>query len=105
MNDFRLAIPVLTSRLPLRKVYLFELLSRSRGTRLISHTTRNRSSVSVQIGTPRMAGEAVSNANSSQSMTTASAMIRMVRAMAVGRIQGLPVQIGELDGSVEGVDK
>ena len=105
MNDFRLAIPVLTSRLPLRKVYLFELLSRSRGTRLISHTTRNRSSVSAQIGTPKIAGMAAPKEISSQITTMASARIRMVLAMALGRIQGLPVQIGELDGSVEGVDK
>ena len=103
-NDFRLAIPVLTSRLPLLSVYLLEVLRRSRGMRLTSQAMRNRSSVSVQIGTPKIAGVAAPNANSSQITTIASARIRMVLARALGRIQGLPVQSVEPDGSGE-VDK
>ena len=86
-------------------MYLFELLSRSRGTRLAIQTTRNRRSVSAQIGTPRMAGKAAPKENSSQITTVASARIRMVLSRALGRIHGLPVQSAELDGSVVFVDK
>jgi hypothetical protein len=95
----------LTSRLSLLRVYLFELLSRSRGTRLAIQTTRNRRRVSAQIGTPRMAGKAAAKENSSQITTAAIVRIRMVLSRALGRIHGLPVQSAEADCSVELVDK
>ena len=72
--------------------------------RLTSQAMRNRSSVGAQIGTLKIACVAAPNANSSQTTTMARTRIRMVLAMALGRIQGLPVQIVEADGSVEGVD-
>jgi hypothetical protein len=91
-----LAIPVLTSRLPLRSAYLFEPLSKSRGTILTSHATKNVKSVSVQIGMSKMAGRAGPNVNSSQITTVARTRIRMVLAKALGRIHGRPVQSVEL---------
>ena len=92
MKFLVLAIPVLTSRLPLRNVYLFELLMRSKGRRLTSQTMRNKSSVGVKIGTPKIDGVSALNTNSSQTTTMASTRNSIVLDVTLGSIQGRPVQ-------------
>jgi hypothetical protein len=85
-------------------VYLCEALSRSKGTRLTSHTTRNRRIVNAQRDMPRTAVDAALTYASSQAAIAAKMKIRRVWTTASGVIHGLPVQMAELEGSFAFVD-
>ena len=97
MKDWRLAMPVLTSRLSLRRVYLCVARRRMRDMRLSSHATRKIMAVHVKTAMPMMADDATLARFSNQTIMTARMTARMVLATASGVIQGLPVQIGVVD--------
>ncbi len=92
-------MPVRTSRLPLRRVYLCAVRRNTRGRRLISQTRRNAMIVHTQIGIPKRSAAATLSKDSSQIMIAPRTTTRIVRETAAGVIQGLPIQIGVLDGS------
>lgn len=93
-------MPVLTSRLPLRSVYLWAALSRRSGTRLISHITKNAESVHVQTGTPTIMEVAALSRLSNQTIIMPRTMASTVLATTAGVIHGFPVQITAEDCAV-----
>ena len=88
----RLAMPVLTSRLSLRSVYRCDALRITSGIRLASHTIKNRMPVHVQTGTSRILMDAALAKASIHRTNAAATNTIIVRAIACGRTQGLPVQ-------------
>ncbi len=100
----RLAIPVLTSRLPPRRVYLCAIRSPISGVRLAIHMMKNIRAVQVQTARPRIFEEAALSRFSSQMITAPTMAMSIVLAMAAGVIHGLPVQTTVVD-CAEDVDK
>ena len=90
-------MPVLTSRLPPRVVYLCAIKSPISGIRLATHIRINIRAVHVQIARPRMFEEDALSRFSSHMITAPTIMASIVLEMASGVIQGLPVQITVLD--------
>ncbi len=100
----RLTIPVLTSRLPPRTVYLCVIRSPASGIRLAIHMMRNVKAVHIQTARPRIFEDAALSRLSSQIITDPTMMKSIVLAMTSGTIQGLPVQTTVVD-CAEDVDK
>jgi hypothetical protein len=103
-KDWRLAKPVLTSRLPLRNVYLCDVRSITSGMTLAIHTRRNAIAVHVQTGMLRMVADAALSRFSKKIMIAPRMMTMIVLATASGVIHGLSVQIMAVDSLVDNVE-
>ncbi len=104
MKVCRLAIPVLTSMLPPRRVYLCAITSPTSGIRLTTHKRKNIAAVHVQTGRPRAYEEAALSRFSNQMIIVPTATTSIVLAITSGVIHGRPVQTTVVDWA-EDVDK
>ena len=96
-KDWRLAMPVLTSRLSLRNVYRCAARRRKSGMRLSTHAVKKTMAVHVQTGIARMMEDAALSRFSSQTVIAPRTMTRIVLATASRVIHGVPVQTTAVD--------
>jgi hypothetical protein len=98
-------IPVLTSRLSLRRTYWFEARSNTKCSKLNNHTRKNNNPVHNAACKKTKVKEATPSANSSQTTKTATTKTRTVLATTLGKTHGLLDQTGETELSEDALVK